>query len=441
MERHSSTEGPRGSITTFLVRLPGGFAGVLAIFACCQQSTDVRADEPVKATLNSPDVPTFSWNFGARWDDIDTPDLFSHVALLGTPQSGPDPPDTVGIRSAFSFRLPLEDAGFGPFFLELNGAVSHASGTSWNIARPIGNSFDLAAGDPAGGSISLATATDPMGATAAGTIHFTDSSGDSASIIALAHSPAGSGNAVTQYATSGTHTGAAFLALVTGGGTPSAAAYAAFADDRGLFFQALGEVDGSVAASTLEQRSSQFDQTLLLGTSLDLGNGWTITPRLGPTYRSTRRDTVLRTEVDIDESVASGAVIPAIGYHEKVELSADYYGVVSGFSAERSVAENVWLQFNVSAGVAHYRARLDNRATAVFPDAGVTLSSSEQRRSGGTFLADISAAVIFSSQESLSVKFEAGTGFLADVPIYRTGTLGTDETQSYYLAVGLQHRF
>ncbi len=391
--------------------------------------------------LNSADSPTFSWNFGARWEDIDMPDLFSHVTFPGATRRGFEPLDPVGFRTDLSFRLPLEDAGIGPFFLEWAGTISHASGSSRKVVQPTGSSFDLAAGQPAGGSISLAKATDLMGATAAGMIHFTDSSGDDAGIMAFAHSPAGSGNAVTQFATSGTQSGAAFLALVTSGNTPSAAAYAAFADDRGLFFQALGDFDGSVVRSTIEQRANHFDQTLLLGASLDLGNGWTITPRLGPTYRSSRQDTVFRTEVDIAESIVSGAAIPAIGYHEKVELSADYYGVVSGFSAERPVAENVRLQINFSAGVAHYRARLDNRATSIFPEADITFSSIKQRRSGGTFLADVSAAMIFLSHENLSVKFEAGTSFLADVPIYRSGTLGTDDTQSYYLVVGLEHRF
>jgi hypothetical protein len=49
--------------------------------------------------------------------------------------------------------------------------------------------------------------------------------------------------------------------------------------------------------------------------------------------------------------------------------------------------------------------------------------------------------MIFSSHESLALKFEAGTSFLADVPIYRSSKLGTDSTQSYFLAVGLEHRF
>ncbi|KSV90933.1 hypothetical protein N181_09675 [Sinorhizobium fredii USDA 205] len=436
MRRYPSEE-PHSSITTLIARLPGHFAGVLAIVICWQQSTDVRADEPMQMT-SSADAPTFSWRFGARWEDIDTPDLSSNVAApIGT---GLEPPDTVGVRTAFSFRLPLEEAGIGPFFLEWDGTISHASGSSRTVVQPVGSGFDLTAGEPAGGSISLTTTTDLTGATAAGTIYFTDSSDDDAGIMAFAHSPAGNGNAVTQYATSGTRTGAAFLALVTRG-TPSAAAYAAFADDRGLFFQALGDLQGSVVRSTVEQRANHFDQTLWLGAPLDLGNGWTITPRFGPTYRSTRQDTVFRTEVDIDESIVSGVAMPAIGYQETVKLSADYYGVVSGLSAETPVAENVRFQINFSAGVAHYRARLDNRATAIFPEADISLSSSKQRRSGGTFLADVSAALILSSHESLSVKFEAGTSFLADVPVYRSGTLETDDTQSYYLAVGLVHRF
>ncbi|WP_179875446.1 hypothetical protein [Sinorhizobium sp. BJ1] len=408
---------------------------------CWQQSTNVRADEPIKTMLSSADAPTFSWDFGARWEDVDTPDLFSNVTFPGAQPRGFEPPDLVGTRTNLSFRLPLEYPGIGRFFLEWDGTISHASGSSRKVVQPTGSSFDFVAGEPAGGNISLATASDLMGATAAGTIHFTDTLGDDAGIMAFAHSPAGDGNVVTQHAISGTQSGAAFLALVTSGNTPSAAAYAAFVDDRGLFFQALGDLDGTVIKSTVEQQASHFDQTLWLGASLDLANGWTITPRLGPTYRSTRQDTVYRTEVDIDESIVSGAAIPAIGYHETVRLSADYYGVVSGFSAETPVSENVWLRINFSAGIAHYKARLDNRTTAIFPEADITLSSTGQRRSGGTFLADLSAAMIFSSHESLALKFEAGTSFLADVPIYRSSKLGTDPTQSYFLAVGLEHRF
>ncbi|WP_234828038.1 hypothetical protein [Sinorhizobium fredii] len=439
LERHPSNEESHGNITPFLARLPGRFAGVLVIVVCWQQSTGVRADESTTAMLTSGHAPTFSWDFGARWEDVDTPDLFSNVIFPGT--SGQlEPPDTIGLRTNLSFRLPLQDAGMGPFFLEWDAALSRASGSSSRVVQPTGSGFDLAAGEPAGGIISLATVGDIGGATAAGTIHFKDSSGDPARIMAFAHSPAGD-NAITQYATSGTQTGAAFLALVTSGDTSSAAAYAAFADDRGLFFQALGDLDGTVVKSTVEQRARHFDQTLWLGAALELGNGWTVTPRLGPTYRSTRQDTTFRTEVDIAESIMSGASIPAIGYQERVNVSADYYGVLAGFSAETPVTENLLLRINVSGGAAHYRARLDNRATAIFPEADITFSSSEQGRRGGTFLADASAAIILSSRESFSLKFEAGTSFLADMPIYRSGKLGTESTQSYYLAVGLEHRF
>ncbi|KQV65339.1 hypothetical protein [Rhizobium sp. Root1220] len=321
-----------------------------------------------------------------------------------------------GLGVGYSLDIPLGEIGSQPLVLEWNGGIADLSSSSNSRTSLAGqNTFDMSFGNRANGSIALtASAIGVLPAAATALVTVNDSAGGTATIASSASSPAG--GQVTQFASSTTITGGAFTALVTNGDTPSAAAYAAYGDNTGFTFSALGDLSNSAVIDSRSEDTTVIDQTLLLGAPIDLSDGWSVTPKFGPTYRSIDRDVDFTRTIDIGESI-SGVNVPTLGFAQNDQLDARYVGAIGGLTITKWVQPDLRVSLDARLGGAYLHSKYRSQFSAMLPNAANgSFDALEQTRNGAALLAGLNAGVRYAVKENVEIGFNTGVDFTSKVP-------------------------
>lgn len=324
-----------------------------------------------------------------------------------------------------------------PVLLEWNGAVITGSGAVSSTQTYNGKDALLLTGGsaPTSGTISLTTGS----GTASGTVSITDSAGDSATIVSSASSPPGP-NSIAQYAVSTTAKGAAFLALTTDGTGPAGSGYAFVADNNGYALIGVGDLNGSRVTLSTDQVVLMTTQRLMFSMPIQVGKGWSITPKIGPNYDLILRSVRHQTRVDIDEGPGTNHTIPDIGITHRDNLSGHYFGGLAGASISGPLGERFRFSLGLEAGLAAYWMNYAGSSSAVLPGLGsVELPGDNQSASGLTFSSRLTGGLSYQTPAGFTVGIGGHIDRLEDVPFLTTTTLnapnasfaGTGSSASY----------
>jgi hypothetical protein len=355
-----------------------------------------------------------------------------------------------GLALGFKLDLPIGEIGAQPLILEWNGSVADLSSSSSSRTSLAGQTtYDMQIGNTLNGSINTLATTAPgtLPATATADVTVNDSAGGTAHIHADASSPAG--GRTTQFASSSAVTGGAFEALVTNGDSQTSAAFAAYGDNTGFTLAAIGDLSTSAILSTRSEDTTVVDQTLLLGAPIDLNDGWSVTPKFGPTYRLINRDVDFTRTIDIGESVA-GVAIPAVGIAQSDELDARYIGAIGGLTVTKWLQPDLSLSLDAKLGAAYLRSRYRSQFSAIIPNVAIAASDLLQdTRHDTSMLAGLNAGVRYAAKENVIVSFNAGVDFTSKVPTIEyvsgaggvTPTIAMSHALSYNASVSITWRF
>ena len=305
-----------------------------------------------------------------------------------------------------------------PLIFELGGALTAASGEQISSQLLTGKGSLLLTGEAASaGTINLATG--PVGGNiiADGTIHISDSTGDTVTINSTASSVIGTNAQISSFAYSQTNTGLAFIALTTDGTGAEAAAYGAIADDRGFSFIGVGDVDGSNITSSVRNTLFHTSHQLSVAVPISLNHGWAITPRIGPTYRHLGDAVDRITQIDIDEGGALSPKTPLISLSHRDELTSHYLGVIAGISISGPIASGWRFALGVEGGLAGFWTNYNGSSTTIFPGTrDINLPGQTGSLSGVTGLGGIKGSITHSLSNGTLITLTAHADYLADVP-------------------------
>lgn len=306
-----------------------------------------------------------------------------------------------------------------PLFLEWNSTLSYGSGDSSDVAPVTNNgTLQFTGGTGPDGDITLNAPDSASGAQGDATANITDSSGDTASISISTSSPAGAGNSTSVSATSLTQTGGAFLAVTTDGGTGASSAFGAVFDDTGFSFVGVGDLEGSTVTSRLNDSVFQFSQEMLFKTVLHRENGWTLTPKIGPTYQYMRRDVSRLTSVNINDPTSTGA-LPFVGFEQDDVLRTQYAGLIGGLGMSRPLSQGWGLSMDFMGGWATYWGHYKGSATAlVGGDRLSTINGGHETYSGGSALGRLSVNLTREFRPGTLVSFGLFAKYMSDVPTF-----------------------
>ncbi|WP_431320926.1 hypothetical protein [Rhizobium sp. YTU87027] len=429
--------------------LPQKVAAILvAVLASLTGTTSTaRADDTTLAPQNEDATPSLEIGTGINWLSLPSwgsrrPDFFG---------SGDSRVVDDGLNLGISLDLPLGQIGSQPLVLEWNGSIAGLSSNSTNRTSLAGqNSLNLSFGNSANGSINTLTAS-PAGilpAAAVADVTVNDSAGGTAHINSTASSSDPTGR-ITQFASSSSITGGVFTALVTNGGTPSAAAYAAYADNTGLTLRATGDLSNSAIVDERSEDATVIDQELLLGAPIDLQGGWTITPKFGPMYRSIDRDVDFRRTLVIGSSIP-GISVPQVGVEQNDELDARYVGALAELGIAKALQPDLSVSLDARFGGAYLHSRYRSHYSAVLPSVSTgAFDFVSETRDDASLLAGIGAGLRYAPKENLLVGLNAGIDYLNKVPTINyiadaggvSPTIGMSHAIDYNVSVSITWRF
>ncbi|MDM9625798.1 hypothetical protein QTL95_07815 [Rhizobium sp. S152] len=381
-------------------------------------------DNSAKTGNNDSLSPSFELETGVNWLNLPSWDARDTDVFTGS--AGSRVTD-IGLGIGYTLNLPIGEIGEQPLVLEWSGGIAGLStDSSSRTSLAGGSSFDLTLGNTGYGSITLGF---PAPAATTAVVTVTDSAGGTAGISASAAS-AGTGQ-ITQFASNSAITGGVFTALVTNGATGSATAVGAYGDNTGFTLRAEGDLSGSALVSSRSEDVTAFDQTLLLGAPIALSDGWTITPKIGPTYRSIDRDVDFTQTLDIGASIP-GVDVPDVGVAQNDELDARYIGAIAGLSLSKQIQPDLALTLDATLGAAHLHSRYRSQYSAIIPGVSVAgFDSISETRNDAAILAGLNAGIRYDASENVAVGFTTGIDFTSKVPTIKyvaDGAGGTTPT-------------
>ncbi len=384
-----------------------------------------------------------------------------NINWFSLPSWGPRGPDFLGTGASrvtddglgfgISLDLPLGQIGSQPFVLEWNGGIADLSSSSTDRTSLAGqNSLNLSVGS-ANGSINrlAATSVGTLPAIAEAEVWGPEGPGGAGYIYTTASSLDVVDGRVTKFASSPSITGGVFAAIVTNASTPSAAAYAAYADNTGITLAATGDLSTSAIVDERSEDATVIDQELLLGAPIDLQGGWTITPKVGPLYRSVDRHVDFRRTLVIGSSIP-GVVVPEVGFTQTDELDARYIGAIVELAVTKALQPDLSVSFDARLGGAylhsryrsHYSAILANLSTGPFDFVSET-------RNDASLLAGVGAGLRYAPKENLLIGLDAGVNYVNKVPTINyiadaggvSPTIGMSHAIDYNISVSVTWRF
>ncbi|WP_028746860.1 hypothetical protein [Rhizobium mesoamericanum] len=423
---------------------------VAAALASLASSWSVAVADDIKAAPTTQnDEPPLSLQIGTGFN------------WFSLPSWGPRGPDFLGTGDSrviddgpgfgISLDLPLGQIGSQPFLLEWNGGFADLSSSSTDRTNLAGqNSLNLSVGNSPNGSITTLTAspTGTLPATATTNVTFTDSGGATGSTSITGSSIAGSQQTVTGW-NSGV-TGGAFAAILTNGSTQSASAYAAYGDNTGFTLAATGDLSSSAIVDERSEDVTVIDQELLLGAPIDLQGGWTVTPKIGPMYRSIDRDVDFRRTLQITANYP-GVVVPEVGFAQTDELDARYVGAIAELAVTKALQPDLSVSFDARLGGAYLHSRYRSHYSAILP----TMTTGpfdfvSETRDDASLLAGLGAGLRYAPKENLQVGLDAGVNFVNKIPTIDyvadasggvSPTIGMSHAIDYNVSVSITWRF
>lgn len=334
--------------------------------------------------------------------------------------SQPDDFEATGLSLAFGVAGKIDIFDEPPLYLEWSGTFAQATSDSVNTASQDFGAVAYTSSVAPTGSIDLSVLTDANGAMSSATLQVIDSSGDIANIVSSAFSPAGIGNAISQFAVSETNTGGIFSALTTNGENGSAGAYGAAFDDTGYIFVSSGEGGRAAITTSLSEKISSFRHSILLSTGPQTYGDWTVTKKFGPVFRSINRTSSNLTFIDIDEGFDATAPIPNIALKDNYALGSRYYGAILGGSISRKLQNNWRVSLGAEAGLANFTSKYSGFESVNAAEVYVAIPRPNQAISGVSKMGQVSGSISRVSSNGMIFSVGAYWDYVSDVPYVAT---------------------
>ena len=266
------------------------------------------------------------------------------------------------------------------------------------------------------GTIDLSSFADGTGVTSDATVQITDSTGDVASILSSAFSPVGQEAAVSQFALSQTNSGAIFTALTTNGQTGLGSAYGAAFDDTGFWFLGIGDNSQTAMTTLVEEKITASNHTFFLSLAVPLNDKWTVSPRVGPTFRGLKRTTTSRTTLDLNEGSALTESLPDVVLTDKTSLQTDYRGAILGADLSQEISKDWLFSFGAEAGLANYATRSNHSNAVSIAGVNVEMPAAMMRRNGTANIARATGDLTHIGQNGGIFTVSAYVDYLSDAP-------------------------
>lgn len=275
------------------------------------------------------------------------------------------------------------------------------------------------------GTIDLSSFDDSTGVTSEATLQITDSTDDVASILSSAFSPVGQEAAVSQFAISQTDSGAIFTALTTNGQTGLGSAYGAVFDDTGYLFLGIGENSETVMTTAIDEKITASNHTFFLNSVVPLNDQWTVSPRVGPTFRGLKRTTTSQTTLGLNEGSTLTDPLPDVVLTEKTALKTDYRGAILGADFSQEIGKDWLFGFGAEAGLTRYAARATHSDAVSIAGTNVGIDSAMMRRSGTATIARATGDLTHVSRSGAIYTVSAYVDYLSDAPYVVTHVTGS----------------
>lgn len=311
-----------------------------------------------------------------------------------------------------------------PLYLEWAGYFGRANSLASSTQFQGSNTLVYTSSTSPVGTVDLSTFVDGTGVTSNATVQVFDSTGDVATISSTAFSPVAQGTAVSQFAVSQTDSGGVFTALTTNGQTGLGSAYGAVFDDSGFLFLGTGPDSETSMKTTIGEKISASNHTLFFSTVAQLNEQWTVSPRVGPTFRDLERSTTSQTTIDLNEGSDLTATLPDILLAEKTALNSEYHGIIFGADFTRKVRENLLFSIGTEAGLAKFSARSNHSNSVSIEGINVDMPGSIVRNDGTATLAKITGDLTYITQNGAIITLGAFVDYLSDAPYVVSQTIG-----------------
>lgn len=332
----------------------------------------------------------------------------------------------------------FEFDNYSPLYMEYSGTWAWGNSESSSSVVQGAEAFVYTSRVSPNGSIDLSTDIDGAGASADGTAEITDGTGGSASIISSAYSPAGEGNAVSQFATSLTETGGVFTALTTNGEDLTAATFGGIFDENGFsFVGTAGEDSSSTITTTVEDNVKSIDQTLYFGNRRKIDDNWTLATKVGPTYRSFGRNTTRRTTIKIDRSFDDATPIPEVSIDDNWSLSGKYLGALVGAGLSRGISERWSVNLGADFGLAKLKAKSHTSEVVNFAGNSASIHGLSKSLNGTSQIGRLTGGLTHISKSGAIINFGGYVDYMSDVPYLQFESENTPDVTTSGSSVGL----
>jgi len=275
------------------------------------------------------------------------------------------------------------------------------------------------------GTIDLSSFADGTGVTSEATLQITDSTGDVASILSSAFSPVGQEAAVSQFAISQTDSGAIFTALTTNGQTGLGSAYGAVFDDTGYLLLGIGDNSDTVMTTAIDEKITSSNHTFFLSSAVPLNDRWTVSPRVGPTFRGLKRTTTSRTTLDLNEGSALTESLPDVVLTDKTSLRTDYRGAILGADLSQEIRKDWLFSFGAEAGFVNYASRSKHSNAVSIAGENVEMPAAMIRRNGTATIARATGDLTHIGRNGEIFTVSAYVDYLSDAPYVVSQVIGS----------------
>ncbi|OIQ78899.1 hypothetical protein GALL_393890 [mine drainage metagenome] len=240
-------------------------------------------------------------------------------------------------------------------FLEWNGSLFSYSG-SRNISSttPTSGAFTITSGTlptgtitvdvtpataPAQAYIQIITTAPPLNPADVGETKTTNSSPET---------PAG--NYISHKDFSLTAGGFMADVLVLLGDKLTAAGYGLISDQGGFIITGFGGPGWTTVNTVLRDTTDGSDQMLMLGHTVQLGQGWLLTPQIGVDAQHISRSIFQGATYNLGSNLPVTEILPAVSFSQTEQLRSDYLALMGGLGFSRPIGQGWTLSNSLDVG-------------------------------------------------------------------------------------------